>query len=161
MGEFGAELSECPRSSMAGATLRMSQLGKNATLNQDPELHLLERFDGEVLVLQDLKQIQNADELQRLQRECCGIQQFQGATALLGGGQMADQYADTAGIDHGNLGEIEQETRFAGVQKILDGFVGAVQRWSDTELSAKLDDLHAILCANVDVHSVLPAPERP
>src|SRR5262250_1024951 len=100
---------------------------------------VLERFNRWLLLLKNFKQIQHANQLEGLQGELRGPQQFQRATALFGSRHMADQQADAARIDHGNFLQVEKEAGLAGVQEIGDGFVGAVQSRTEIEPSFELN----------------------
>src|SRR5580765_4092095 len=68
---------------------------------------------------------------------------------------MTHQEADSAGINHRDFFEVQYQARFAGVQQVLDGLVGAIERRSQVQLAAQFDQLHLILRAHVDFHHPL------
>src|SRR5271169_99699 len=122
---------------------------------------LAERLDCFAFVIEDLEQIDQAHDLQRLQGELGGTDQLEAAATRLGSGEGADQQADAAGIDHGDLGDVDHQAVIAGLEQFLHGLPEAVHRLSDLEVPAQPDDLCLPLLANVDIQAFPPRTSVP
>src|ERR1700730_6912155 len=66
-------------------------------------LLLAERGYGQLQVIENFEKAQHAHQLENLHHKFGGVQQLQGASTLLGGGEVAHQKANGARIDHGHF----------------------------------------------------------
>src|SRR5215470_6321416 len=70
--------------------------------------------DSGRLIIENLKQVQNANQAQGLDGELGGVNQLDGPTTLLGRGHALDQNANPAGIDHRHFREVDYDLRVPG-----------------------------------------------
>jgi hypothetical protein len=105
---------------------------------------LLKRGDGLGLFIIRREEIQQAHHLQGLQGKFGRFEQTDGAAGLLGGGEMANQHADAAGVDIGDLFEIEDDFGVTLAEEFNDGGIEAIERRAHAEPSSKLDNFDAV-----------------
>jgi hypothetical protein len=74
---------------------------------------------------------------------------------LLGVSQKSNQQTDSAGIDHGNFGEVKDEVCVSVVKGLLKGLAQTIHGGAHSERSPKLHDLHLRTFTDVYVQTVL------
>jgi hypothetical protein len=114
-----------------------------------------ERLHCSRIIVENLEQVENPDQAQGLQREFGGLYQLDVSAALLGRGQKAHQQTDSAGIDHGHLGEIYDDASVSAADCLLHDLAQIVHGGTDPERSPKLDYLHLRVLPNIDVQAFL------
>ena len=112
---------------------------------------LLKRGDGGRFVVVGGEEIQQADHLESLHRELGGFEEPDGAAGLLGGGEMADQHANAAGIDGGDAFEVEDNFRVALAEEFIDSGIEAVECGTHAKAPGKLDNFDAVHSFRIDV----------
>jgi hypothetical protein len=112
---------------------------------------LLERSDGLGFVFEAGEEIKQADHLESLNGKFRGLQKTDRAACLLGGGEMPHQHADAAGINRGNLLEIENNLRVVVAEQFIHGGVKAVKGGAHAQAAIERDDFDRIHGFRVDI----------
>jgi hypothetical protein len=112
---------------------------------------LLKRRNGGGFVIKGGEEIQQADHFQGLQGKFGGFQEADGAAGLLGGGEMADQHANTAGIDSGDSFEIEDDPGMAMAEEFDNRGVEAIERGAHAEASGEFDDFDSAQSFRINI----------
>ena len=63
---------------------------------------------------------------------------------MFGGGQVADEHADAAGIDGGDQFEIQDDAILSLTEKFGHGGVEAIERGAHGQAPVQLDQLHSV-----------------
>jgi len=69
---------------------------------------------------------------------------------------MADEHADAAGIDAGDILEIEDDTILILAEEFDHGGIEAIEGRAHSEASLELDDLHTIDSLGLNVQVLTP-----
>jgi len=109
-----------------------------------------------VLIIKRGEEIQQAHHLQGLQSKFGRLQQTDRAASLLGGGEMTNQHADAAGIDIGDLLEIENDFGVTLAKKFDDGGIEAIECRSHAEASVEFEKFDAVHSFGINFQSFHP-----
>jgi hypothetical protein len=112
---------------------------------------LLKRGDSLGFVVEGGEEIQQADHLQCLHGKFGGFENADGTAGLFGGGQMANQHADAAGIDGGDGFEIENDFGMALAQELDNRGVEAVERRAHAEAPGEFDDFDSVQSLRINI----------
>jgi hypothetical protein len=112
---------------------------------------LMEGSDCELRVFKDFKKGENADQLESLHGEFGGIEEFQGAAALLDTGEEANEQPDSAGIKGRNFLKVQKEARVAFIEQVGHGRVKPIEWLTEVETAAESYDFHIALSADFNL----------
>lgn len=105
---------------------------------------LLEGRDSLGFVVVGGEKIQQADHFQSLQGEFGGSEKADATACLLGGGEVANQHADAAGIDGGDALEVEDDFAMCLAEQFVEGGVEAIEGGAHAEAPGEFDNFYAI-----------------
>jgi hypothetical protein len=111
---------------------------------------LLERSHRCFRILENLEQFQQADHLQGSDGKLRRVQELQRSAALLGIGQVHDEQADAAGIEHRNLFQIEYVLVCPRACQVIESAAQAVYGVPEREPAGELDHLYIPPISNLD-----------
>src|SRR5215472_80691 len=121
---------------------------------------LFKRSDGGGFFFKGGEEIQQANHFEGLQGELGGFQQANGAAGLLGGGEMADEHPNAAGIDGGDAFQVQDDFRLAVAQEFVHGRIEAVQRGAHAEAADERDNFDSVKSSRVDIQERNPSRQR-
>ena len=101
-----------------------------------------------LLILKNFKEAKQADQLEGLDCEFCGVEKFDRSALGFGRSELANQHADSAGVDGRDFREIENDARVTGVQQVRKSFVGLIKRFAKAEAAAKFDNFNLRMGTN-------------
>jgi hypothetical protein len=101
-----------------------------------------EGFHRSIVILENLKEVENAYQAQALHCELGRLHQFDVPPTLLGASQKAHQQSNSAGIDHGHFSKVDHNASVSATQCLLDGLAQAVNSGANPKSSSELNDLN-------------------
>jgi len=103
----------------------------------------------------DFEDVQQPDQLQRLQNELRRINKFHRAALLLCRSLRAHQRTYAAGVEAVHFAEVDHNLRRGVVQHAFDNFPEFVDGGAEAEGSATLDDVNLRMLPDVDIQNAL------
>ncbi len=111
----------------------------------------MKRGDGLGFVVVGGEEIQQANHLQGLQSKFGRLQKADGSAGLLGGGEVANQHADAAGVDGGDALEVENNFGVTLAEKFDDGGIETIECRAHAEASSELDKFDAVQSLGINI----------
>jgi hypothetical protein len=122
---------------------------------------LAEGGNGFFLGVVYLEEVEKADHLQRLDGVTLGLHQLDVPAQLPRVGVAADENADSAGINHGNLSQIDEHARVAVFEGLFKSLPKRIHRLAESEPAPQTKDLNIGLPENRKIHPSLPFVQVP